>query len=436
MGRDGKVHRQAADIVRRLKKAEETKRGGSSIKGLTLAKHVSSKKATHAVTCEVLRYWDVLEEVAREAMLVTDGKTKQKELVLVLVYELILGKGLHPVGKEEKRVLGRKAAIKAAFAKLLVRRKVDRPELLLSESTRRRTREWNRSARVNLLKLSVKDAIQLLEKENMQVSVDPYLPDVLQFPPDTDLHNHPLVVDKRLILQGWSSCIPAHALSPPPGAKVIDACAAPGNKTTHLASLMKGTGMIFAFDRDLRRAGILEENLHKSGAQNYHVVCADFLTVDPAAKEYADVSCILLDPSCSGSGTTHSRMEHLMPSSQQSKGKAERKADENRVASLANFQEKILLHALRFPGLERLVYSTCSVHVQENEQVVCNVLETATSLGFGLGTPIPDWPYRGEDLNQGGAPFIRVDPERDGCDGFFVALFERSKNIQSSSTGI
>ena len=76
------------------------------------------------------------------------------------------------------------------------------------------------------------------------------------------------------------------------------------------------------------------------------------------------------------------------------------------------------------------------MHVQENEQVVCNVLETATSLGFGLGTPIPDWPYRGEDLNQGGAPFIRVDPERDGCDGFFVALFERSKNIQSSSTGI
>lgn len=431
MGRDGRVHRLAAAIVGRLRKADATKQGGSSVKGLTLAKHVSSKKATHAVTCEVLRYWDVLVEVARDANLVNDKQLRHQELAMVLVYELILGKGLHPVGKEEKRVLDRKAGIKAAFAKLLVRRKVDRPEMLLAESKRRQGTERFRSARVNLLKIPVEEAIRMLVEEKKQVSMDPYLPDVLRFPPGTDLHDHPMVVDRRLLLQGWSSCIPAHALSPPLGARVIDACAAPGNKTTHLASIMKGTGMIFAFDRDRGRAGVLEENLHKSGARNFRVICADFLTIDPAAREYAEVSCILLDPSCSGSGTSHSRMDHLLPSSQQTKGKAGNNTQDHRIASLANFQEKILMHALQFPGLERLVYSTCSVHVRENEQVVCNVMEKAAALGFCLGTPIPDWPHRGRNLNRSGAEFVRVDPERDGCDGFFVALFVRTHKPSS-----
>jgi hypothetical protein len=77
---------------------------------------------------------------------------------------------------------------------------------------------------------------------------DALLPDVLLFPPGCDLHDHPLVASGALVLQSRASCMPAHALRPHPGWHVVDACAAPGNKTTHLAALMGNRGSITAFE--------------------------------------------------------------------------------------------------------------------------------------------------------------------------------------------
>ncbi|KAI5128044.1 28S Rrna (Cytosine-C(5))-Methyltransferase [Manis pentadactyla] len=69
--------------------------------------------------------------------------------------------------------------------------------------------------------------------------LDPLLPELLVFPVQTDLHQHPLYQAGHLILQDKASCLPAMLLAPPPGAHVIDACAAPGNKASHLAALLK-----------------------------------------------------------------------------------------------------------------------------------------------------------------------------------------------------
>ena len=73
------------------------------------------------------------------------------------------------------------------------------------------------------------------------------------FAPGTDLHDDSLVQSGALILQDKASCFPAHALSVPKHSIVIDACAAPGNKTSHLSSLMQNTGKIFAFELDKNR---------------------------------------------------------------------------------------------------------------------------------------------------------------------------------------
>lgn len=98
-----------------------------------------------------------------------------------------------------------------------------------------------------------------------------------------------------------------------------------------------------------------------------------------------------------------------------------------RVLALASFQKKILRHALQFPALTRLVYSTCSVYRQENEDVVAEVLPYAEELGFSLGRALPEWPRRGLPLPQypWADRLVRVHPQLDQTDGFFVAVFEK-----------
>ena len=97
-------------------------------------------------------------------------------------------------------------------------------------------------------------------------------------------------------------------------------------------------------------------------------------------------------------------------------------------AALCSAQVKLVSHALMLPALERLVYSTCSVHVEENEQVVARVLPLARQLGFKLAKALPAWPRRGLPGHcKGHRKLLRVDPELDQTDGFFVCLLVRQR---------
>lgn len=93
-------------------------------------------------------------------------------------------------------------------------------------------------------------------------------------------------------------------------------------------------------------------------------------------------------------------------------------------------QEAALLHALQFPALQRLVYSTCSIHQRENEDVVAAVLPAATAAGFRLADPFPAWHRRGLPVVEGAQLLVRTDAHADGTDGFFVAVFERRPELQ------
>jgi putative methyltransferase len=268
------------------------------------------------------------------------------------------------------------------------------------------------------------------------VTVDEHLPELLVFPAGADLHDHPLVLDGSLILQSKASCMTARALDPQPGWMIVDACAAPGNKTTHLAALVSGKEkkskkLVIAFDKDPTRLKRLQENADRAGAGD--IIDArrgDFLAVDPTEADFKSVSAVLLDPSCSGSGTVFSRMDHLLPSAASKAAGDEAIAyKDDRVVALANFQTTALRHALTFPAVKRVVYSTCSLHAEENEKVVAGVLEDAQSKGFELITALPTWPRRGRPgwglSDEDAAKLVRTDPFEDGTDGFFVALFER-----------
>jgi 16S rRNA C967 or C1407 C5-methylase (RsmB/RsmF family) len=81
---------------------------------------------------------------------------------------------------------------------------------------------------------------------------------------------------KFLVFQDKASCFPAHVCNPPRGAHIIDACAAPGNKTSHLSALIGNTGKIFAFDLDMRRLDLLKRLTTKAGCKSkYRAIIAN-----------------------------------------------------------------------------------------------------------------------------------------------------------------
>lgn len=135
-----------------------------------------------------------------------------------------------------------------------------------------------------------------------------------------------------------------------------------------------------------------------------------------------EVQGILLDPSCSGSGTTFQRLDHLLPSYSADQGKDGAEID--RINNLASFQKRALLHALSFPAVERVVYSTCSIHQSENEDVIVSILPHANALDFYLATPFPEWPHRGLPVFEGAQHLLRTEAAGD-MEGFFIALFVR-----------
>ncbi len=143
-------------------------------------------------------------------------------------------------------------------------------------------------------------------------------------------------------------------MNPEKNSTVIDATASPGNKTTHLCSIMENTGKIYAFERNLERFNTLKVQVENYGGTNIEAIHSDFLKISP---DNYKPDYVLLDPSCSGSGI-HINYEK----------------SQKRIDTLHNIQAMILNHALKF-GAKKFVYSVCSVHPEESESVVQEALE-------------------------------------------------------------
>jgi len=248
---------------------------------------------------------------------------------------------------------------------------------------------------------------------------DADVPDLLVFKPkgQSDVSRIPMVASGDVVVQQKASCFPALALMPPPGSHAIDGCAAPGNKTSHLAALMKNEGRVIAFEMNARRCELLREMMAKKGATIVEAKHQSFLDADPNDPIYASVTHILLDPSCSASGMSQTPT-----------------TDPKDVQELADGQFELILHAMKFPALEALVYSTCSIYDEENEMVVRRVLRAQQA--FGVVPAMPWWHRRGHELPASGQTelaeageisrcVVRSEYPDDRTIGFFLARFER-----------
>ncbi|XP_049548345.1 uncharacterized protein LOC125959456 isoform X2 [Anopheles darlingi] len=216
----------------------------------------------------------------------------------------------------------------------------------------------------------------------------------------------------KFFLQNKACLVPTYLLKPPKKSVVLDMCSAPGMKATHLASLMKNKGRLYAVERNAERYKLLCQYAAPFGV--IKTIQADCL--DLTDEQVPGVEYILLDPSCSGSGMLD-RLRMPEP------------VDEGRLYKLAGLQYKLLSHAMNsFPNARRIVYSTCSIHPEENEKVVMGVLrhnshfrllDARTELGkewLNLGSP--DYPGVGERC-------LYARSETDLTIGMFVAVFER-----------
>ncbi|OLY83708.1 putative 28S rRNA (cytosine-C(5))-methyltransferase [Smittium mucronatum] len=266
---------------------------------------------------------------------------------------------------------------------------------------------------------------------------------LLVFPPLTDLHENELYLNGSLILQDKASCFPAAILDPAAGSVVIDACAAPGNKTSHLSMLMANSGSIVACDLDSSRLKTLVQQTNLAGCKNIEAKNQSFLDIDPSSKFGKSVQYILLDPSCSGSGMAN-KSEDLVDSFIDSyfnrnkscsiKTRPFRKVTVDRLEDLSAFQIEMLNHAMKFENVVAITYSTCSVHSIENENVVKMALLDNPDFALAARSHVlPTWPMRGipntidpsdADLNKEELEsVIRSNTQDMFTNGFFVALF-------------
>ncbi|XP_061231703.1 28S rRNA (cytosine-C(5))-methyltransferase-like isoform X2 [Neopsephotus bourkii] len=404
---------------------EGLERGAGGVKALVYHSRFPHVRQLYALVSETLRYSPVLEELLAGAALLQAEKKLSPQLA----------KGLKCGGRWKALARRHRARLEAELARLKVRQKVSRNEHLLApaQAAGPGASQVPRYVRVNTLKTCVDDVIDFFKREGYsylgkaasveelralsgkKFVLDLHLPELLVFPPQTDLHENLLYTSGHIILQDKASCLPAFLLNPAAGSHVIDACAAPGNKTSHLAAILKNKGQIFAFDVDTKRLATMNTMLMRAGVTGFQLAQQDFLTVDPGDPKYSKVAYILLDPSCSGSG-----MVNRVPM-------AEAAPSAERLQALAGFQRKVLSHALSFPALQRLVYSTCSLHQEENEDVVGAVLQECSS-AFRLVDAFPCWPCRGLAAFPGAESCLRASAADTLTHGFFVAVLERRRD--------
>ena len=254
--------------------------------------------------------------------------------------------------------------------------------------------EWNKLpapvyARVNLLRI---DRTEFLRSypASRPLPDNPNFVEIDSFPSDALERGHCYIQDP-------STAIACQLLDPKPGERILDACAAPGGKTGYIAQLMENAGTILACDRDPERLQILKENMAHLGVGNVRILRHDWAH-GHVPSEIASVALfdrILIDAPCTNTGVMRRRVDLRWRL---------RRIDFVRMQQRQIEIGRALIPLLKPKGT--LVYSTCSLEPEENEEVVRRILAETPALRL--------------QAQKHSLPF------RDGFDGAFAARLTRS----------
>ncbi|WNB90451.1 16S rRNA (cytosine(967)-C(5))-methyltransferase RsmB [Bacillus sp. NEB1478] len=267
------------------------------------------------------------------------------------------------------------------------------------------------TARINTMLINQDTVFDMLREEGITAEKGELSPEGIVikdgYLPKSNAYNQGLVT-----IQDESSMLVARAVSPEPGEKVLDACAAPGGKSTHLAEMMKGEGRVVSLDLHQHKVELIKKQADRLGLNNIDARTLDARKVKEEF-EIESFDRVLVDAPCSGFGVIRKKPDLKWAKTEQ---------DVERLTSI----QKDILHAasqmVKPDGI--LVYSTCTVDKEENAEV---------AEWFLSQHPEFEWdPHFSEKMPETVKPFIieersdlQIMPHYFNSDGFYIAAYRK-----------
>lgn len=260
--------------------------------------------------------------------------------------------------------------------------------------------------RTNTLKQTRAELLKILATEEMEVVASTVVPEGIICLKHPNLSSLESLKKGLFQIQDESSMLVAHIVAPTENDIIIDACSAPGGKTTHMATLMNNTGKIIATDIYQHKLDKIKENATKLGLTNIEPTLLDAKLLHTQYQNFADK--VLVDAPCSGLGVIRRK-----PDSRWRK-------EEELIKELPTLQQEILNSAAKCvkPG-GVLVYSTCTTEEEENQNVIYQFLQDNKNFQLEVtGQFLP--------ITKTTQELIQIWPHNDKMDGFFIARMKRN----------
>ncbi|MGH8710671.1 MAG: RsmB/NOP family class I SAM-dependent RNA methyltransferase [Burkholderiales bacterium] len=265
--------------------------------------------------------------------------------------------------------------------------------------------------RINTIRTSREEVLHSLESEGISAQPTPYSPTGIRLKNKISLNRHALFLSGKVEVQDEGSQLICYLVAPRRHEMIVDFCAGSGGKALLLGALMQNHGRVYAFDVSDKRLLNLKPRLKRSGLSNVHPQRIAHENDAKIKRLAGKIDRALVDAPCSGLGTLRRNPDLKWRQSAQS------------IVELKQKQALILEHAANLlkPG-GRLVYVTCSILPEENEEIVdgflkqhqqfkqihCGGILAQQSIALDTGT------------------FLRILPHTHHTDGFFAAVMEKS----------
>lgn len=275
--------------------------------------------------------------------------------------------------------------------------------------------------RVNTIKDTISDVKKSIEAQGIKLVQVPWCKEGFWADCErTDLGNLFEHAMGKIYVQEAASMIPPVVLDPQPGERVLDMCAAPGSKTTQIAAMMKNNGVLIANDVSFQRLAALGINLQRCGVHN----C---IITQMKGHQFKNIEFdrILVDAPCSGIGTIRKSMGTV------------RMWNPAYASHMAKTQKRLIETAyemLKVGGT--LVYSTCTTEPEENEGIIDYLLgkysdATVEDINLDIKRSPAVMSFGGTDYNPSVSKCLRLWPQDNDTEGFFVCRIKKNDNNNS-----